>query len=89
MNDDSLFGRQKSSTTGLEDKTQTEEGFGLDNMAAGAAAPAAILSSPKPSSVCVLSSRPVVDDFCLPKRLSSFIYFKILFFFSDETGLAV
>ena len=38
MNDDSLFGRQKSSTTGLEDKTQTEEGFGLDNMAAGAAA---------------------------------------------------
>ena len=38
MNDDSLFGRKKSSTTGLEDKTQTEEGFGLDNMAAGAAA---------------------------------------------------
>ena len=31
MNDDSLFGRQKSSTTGLEDKRCAEEGYGLGN----------------------------------------------------------
>ena len=30
MNDDSLFGRQKTNTTGLEDKSQTTEGLGLE-----------------------------------------------------------
>ena len=30
MNDDSLFGRQKSSTTGLEDKRQAEAGYGIE-----------------------------------------------------------
>lgn len=30
MNDDSLFGRQKSSTTGLEDKKQAAAGFGIE-----------------------------------------------------------
>ena len=34
MNDDSLFGRQKSSTTGLEDKRQTEAGFGIEGIEA-------------------------------------------------------
>lgn len=30
MNDDSLFGRHKSSTTGLEDKRQAEAGYGIE-----------------------------------------------------------
>lgn len=30
MNDDSLFGRKKSSTTGLEDKSQAAAGYGID-----------------------------------------------------------
>lgn len=32
MNDDSLFGRQKSSTTGIEDKRHTEAGYGIEGV---------------------------------------------------------
>ncbi|MGN0736169.1 MAG: DNA translocase FtsK 4TM domain-containing protein [Anaerovoracaceae bacterium] len=32
MNDDSLFGRHKSSTTGLEDQRKTEAGFGIEGI---------------------------------------------------------
>lgn len=37
MNDDSLFGRKKSETTGLEDHRQTAEGFGIDGPAVSSA----------------------------------------------------
>ena len=38
MNDDSLFGRKTSDTTGLEDHRQTAAGFGIDGPGAAAAA---------------------------------------------------
>ena len=40
MNDDSLFGRKKSETTGLEDHRQITEGYGIEGVAASAPASA-------------------------------------------------